>query len=128
MQKKTVNKLDRIFSKFIRLRDSDDNGYGKCISCGKIVHWQDADCGHYINRKHLSTRWCEKNCNLQCRSCNRFQEGNAAGYTLGLIKKYGGTIIEELIAKKMGIYKLTDFEGEILYKEYLKKVKECNKK
>ena len=31
-----VDKLDRIFSLFIRYRDTMPNGYFQCISCGKI--------------------------------------------------------------------------------------------
>lgn len=37
------DKLDRIFSEYIRLRDADNNGYIRCISCGKIVFWKDTD-------------------------------------------------------------------------------------
>lgn len=61
--------LDRWFSLYIRLRDSDANGFGRCISCGKLVHYKEADCGHFINRQHMNTRYDERNCNLQCRSC-----------------------------------------------------------
>jgi hypothetical protein len=80
------DKLDRIFSQYIRLRDADQNGYIRCISCGKIVLWKEADNGHFINRKHMSLRFSETNCNAQCRSCNRFDEGNMTGYNLGMIK------------------------------------------
>lgn len=64
-----VDALDRAFSKFIRLRDSDDNGLCRCISCGKLHMWDDIDCGHFVNRRHMGTRFDEKNCNAQCRSC-----------------------------------------------------------
>ena len=38
--KTTKAKLGRVFSHFIRLRDSDEHGVGQCISCGKfIVVW-----------------------------------------------------------------------------------------
>ena len=52
----------------------------------KIVLWKEADNGHFINRKHMSLRFSETNCNAQCRSCNRFDEGNMTGYNLGMIK------------------------------------------
>jgi len=119
-----VAKLDKIFSEYIRLRDSDKNGYVICISCNRLEYWKDVDCGHYINRRHLATRWHEKNCNAQCRSCNRFDEGNTAGYTLGLIKKYGKDIIKELLFIKNNCHKITDFEGKELIKYYTKKIKE----
>ena len=71
-------RLDKEFSLFIRLRDSS-GGYFKCISCGQIKPFEQADCGHYINRQHMSTRFDEMNCNAQCRKCNRFMEGNMSG-------------------------------------------------
>ncbi len=61
-------KLDKVFSEYIRKRDTR-NGVFKCISCGRILPYEQADCGHYINRKHMSTRFDEMNCNAQCRSC-----------------------------------------------------------
>ena len=115
--------LDRIFSEYIRKRDSDDNGYIRCISCGKIVHLKEADNGHYINRKHNSTRYDEINCNAQCRSCNRFDEGNLQGYRKGLIKKYGLEAVELLELKKFNKCKLGKFEIEVLGKLYKNKLK-----
>jgi hypothetical protein len=127
MQTATINKLDRVFSEFIRLRDASANGYVRCISCGKIGHWKDVDCGHYVNRKHLSTRWHEKNCNAQCRACNRFDEGNMLGYTKGLVKKYGPSVLDELDMLKHQTSKLSDFEGKLLIKHYQDKLKELKK-
>lgn len=127
MQKSTINKLDKVFSEFIRLRDANANGYVRCISCGKIDHWKEVDCGHYVNRKHLSTRWHEKNCNGQCRACNRFDEGNMLGYTKGLVKKYGPSILDELDMLKHQVSKLSDFEGIFLIKHYQEKIKELKK-
>ena len=114
--------LDKAFSEYIRLRDSID-GYGRCISCGKLIHWRDGDCGHYVNRSKYAVRYNEKNCNLQCRACNRFQEGNAAGYTLGLIAKYGKQVINELhIASKLPT-KWTQFQINEMTKFYKAEVK-----
>jgi len=120
-------KLDRIFSEYIRLRDTDENGYGRCISCGKIIHWKEGDAGHYVNRKHLSLRYDEKNVNLQCRSCNRFSEGNAIGYNHGLVEKYGDGVIDYLTVKKFNCCHLGNVEYETLIKYYKKKVKELKK-
>lgn len=119
--------LDRWFSLYIRLRDSDANGFGRCISCGKLVHWKEADCGHFINRQHMNTRYDERNCNLQCRSCNRFDEGNNVGYMQGLLKKYGQCVVQELTLKKHLYRKYSDFEYRELIKYYKQKVKELEK-
>ena len=53
-------KLDRIFSEYIRLRDANPQGYTVCISCGKIVPWKESDCGHFINRSHMATRFKDR--------------------------------------------------------------------
>lgn len=117
-----LTKLDDAFSLFIRLRDSQ-NGYFKCISCGQIKPFEQADCGHYINRKHMATRYDEQNCNAQCRSCNRFDEGNMQGYRRGLIKKIGEKAVQLLEIKKFNTCKLSQSEINILEKYYKQKTK-----
>ena len=117
------DKLDRIFSEYIRLRDADANGYCRCISCGAVHHWRDVDNGHYVNRSHMATRYDEKNCNAQCRKCNRFDEGNNIGYTKGLVAKYGYKVINELDVKKHSISKMSKADYEILIDHYKNEVK-----
>lgn len=116
-------KLDRIFSEYIRLRDADNNGMVRCISCRNIEHWKNVDCGHFVNRSHTSTRFNEKNCNAQCRRCNRFDEGNNIGYMKGLIKKYGASVLEELEVLKYQESQLSEFEYKVLIEHYTKEVK-----
>jgi len=117
-------KLDKEFSLYIRLRDAMPNGYFKCISCGQIKPFEQADNGHYINRQHMNTRFDELNCNSQCRHCNRFMEGNIQNYRKGLILKYGETKVILLEAKQGIARKYSDFEYEQLIKYY----KALNKK
>ena len=116
-------KLDTIFSVYIRLRDTQANGTFLCISCGRMLPYSQADCGHYINRKHMSTRFSEINCNAQCRSCNRFDEGNIQGYRRGLITKYGAAAAVLLEASKNQINKITDYEYQAMIAHYKKEVK-----
>ena len=120
-------KLDQIFSEYIRLRDTNENGFGKCISCGKIIHWKDGDAGHYTNRKHMSLRYDGKNVNLQCRACNRFDEGCMIGYNHGLVEKYGDGVIDYLNVKRFNICKMGKVEYEVLIKHYQLKVSKLKK-
>ena len=115
-------KLDKIFSEYIRKRDTR-NGVFKCISCGRILPYEQPDCGHYINRKHMSTRFDEMNCNAQCISCNRFDEGNIQGYRRGLVSLYGEQQVNLLEAKKHNFRKYSDFEYEVLIKHYKEEIK-----
>lgn len=118
---KAIAKLDRVFSDYIRQRDSK-NGMFRCISCGQIKSYEQADCGHYINRRHIATRFDEVNCNAQCRSCNRFKEGNIQGYRRGLIHKYGEESVLLLESRQNNICHLTIPEIDILVKYYKEKI------
>lgn len=120
-------KLDKVFSLYIRLRDAMPGGHFRCISCGQIKPFEQADCGHYINRQHMSTRFDEMNCNAQCRKCNRFMEGNIQDYRKGLIRKYGEKAVILLEAKKHRVRKYTDFEYSELIKYYSALVEKLKK-
>ena len=64
-----IRKLDRIFSEYIRKRDTNHKGQVECISCQKTFQYKEVDAGHFISRKYLRTRWDEKNVHGQCRRC-----------------------------------------------------------
>lgn len=120
-------RLDTVFAMFIRLRDAMPNGMFRCISCERLLPFDQSDCGHYINRQHMATRFNEKNCNAQCRKCNRFDEGNIQGYRRGLIAKYGEPTVLMLEAMKNQINKISDFEYRTMIDYYRKEVKRLKK-
>lgn len=121
-----IKKLDKIFSVFIRQRDSNSNGYVTCITCGGVYHWMEVDCGHYVPRNHKNTRFDEQNCHGQCRRCNRFQNGNMDVYSLKMIEKYGKNILNEMQKRKNIIkqWSVSELEERIEY--YKSKVKTAN--
>lgn len=126
MASKTLTKkLDILFSKFIRQRDSKGE-YFKCCSCGQLKPIEKADAGHFINRRWMATRWREDNVHAQCSSCNRFDEGNAVGYTLFMLDKYGKDHVDYLNSIKNAGYKYTDFELKLLIDEYKRKIKDAS--
>jgi hypothetical protein len=133
--KTTKRKLNKIFSEFIRLRDSNQCGVGQCISCGKFINvWrkvdeikfnQQAHAGHYYSRgTSKSLYFDEKNVNLQCVQCNTFREGNKQGYAQGLIRKYGEGILDFLEVKSKNESYLSENELGLLIREYEYKVKQ----
>ncbi len=91
--------LDRVYSKYIRLRDSFQ-GFGTCITCKTHLAWEDGDCGHFLSRRWLSTRYFELNTWLQCRRCNRYNDGEDEIFATALISKYGDSFIPWLINLK----------------------------
>ena len=117
MNKQLTKKLDVAFSKMIRKRD-DKGGYFICCSCGQTKSSEQADAGHFINRKWVSTRWHEENVHSQCRACNRFDEGNASGYALFMINKYGKERVEFLQALSRHTAKYSDSDGELMLKDF----------
>lgn len=88
-KRKLRDKLDSVFSKYIRLKFSDVRGNCRCISCGKVFYWKDIQNGHYMSRRYMSTRFSEDNCRPQCISCNIFNQGNIQMYRRALIKQIG---------------------------------------
>ena len=120
-----MRKADEAFSLFIRTRDSQSfNGRAfKCISCQRVLPIEQCDCGHYVNRSHMTLRFSEVNCNGQCRHCNRFQEGNIQDYRKGLIQKIGEQKVLLLEAQKNITTKISNFELELLAKHYKEETK-----
>jgi len=121
-----LTRLDKVFSEYIRLRDSDENGICKCITCGAYHHWKNMDCGHFIKRQHKSLRYNEINCNAQCRKCNWLGQGEDVKYKEALQKKHGPGIIDKLLSIKSLTTHWTQFEIDELtkfYKEEIKKLK-----
>ena len=115
-----IVKLDKVFSLYIRLRDSRAFGYRgfKCISCGQIKPFAKADCGHYYSRKNMATRFDEDNCHSECSFCNRFDASHLIGYRENLIKKIGQQRFDLLRVKSNQTKKWSAFELEELIKYY----------
>jgi hypothetical protein len=91
-----ITKSDRITSEYIRQKYADENGYVTCITCGKVLHWKEAHCAHYIERAAKATRWLEENLHPACPSCNVFRkEFHKREYTLKIIDLYGRDKIDE---------------------------------
>ena len=123
----TLKTADKYFSKFIRIRDADENGYVTCIACGKIMHWTKADCGHFIKRQFKSLRFNEKNCNSECRHCNWILQGNDIEYAKGLVKKYGKGILQQLVSTKNRTMKTGRFELKHIADYYRDKFNQLKK-
>lgn len=120
-----LRKADIAFSIYIRTRDAQpfQGASFRCISCDRVLPIEKADCGHYINRQHMSLRFSELNCHAQCAKCNRFDEGNATGYRDGLIRKIGEQKVVLLEAQKYTTNHLSVFDLEAIAAHYRQEVK-----
>jgi len=119
----TDTKLWSIFSLYIRLRDSDEKGYGKCITCGKPCFYKEADCGHGVGRQYKATKFDERNNHLQCRRCNYYGAGEQAIYKEEVEKRYGKGTWDELVLKSRQVCKRGKVEIEVMTEYYRKEVK-----
>jgi hypothetical protein len=120
-------KLDRVFSEYIRLRDSDENGMIKCYCCGKLLHWKKSQNMHFIPRQHMALRYSETNCHAGCVKCNYYDNGNIEEYAIHLKKDYGNDIVERLTAIKKQSLKISSFQYETMIKVYSEKISELKK-
>ncbi len=120
-------KLWDAFSLYIRLRDSDENGYCTCFTCGRVDLYKYMDCGHGIGRQHLGVKYNEKNNHAQCKVCNGFEGGKREMYKIKMDEKYGKGTWElmEVLGRKPS--KMGRFEFEQLAVYYTNKVKELKR-
>lgn len=123
LKKKTTSQLkkelDRLFSIYIRKKNADENGIAQCVTCGTRKHWKELQNGHYESRSHLSLRFDETNCNVQCQVCNIWKGGNYTAYVLFMLNKYGKEHLEMLDRKKYEVTKYFPYEELIeKYKKY----------
>jgi len=105
-RKTIVKKLDTIFSKYVRLKDADSKGNCICVTCGRSYYWKEIQAGHFISRKHYSTRWDERNVKPQCYSCNVMRYGEQYKYS----KYLGVELSEDLLSLSYKIVKFSNPE------------------
>ena len=115
---KAKQTADTWFSKYIRLRDANDLGRCKCITCSKPVKWKECDAGHFQSRRYLLTRYDEHNCAAQCVACNQWNAGEQ--YTFGKMidLRYGKGTADALEQKARGYQKLSKQDVMELAREF----------
>lgn len=99
-----VEDIDKYFSQYIRLKEADKFGYNYCYTSGVRQFWKQLQCGHYIPRTHLLTRWDERNCRPQSKHDNEFLAGNLKVYTEKLEQENKG-ITDELFELSRQVWK-----------------------
>lgn len=125
-----IEDLDIVFSQFVRLKASDENGYCICYGCSKVYYWTEMQCCHYIPRSHMNTRFLDENVVCGCSSCNKNEGGKLSSYSShfgNLIEKdrVGGVEALEDQAKVQYSYSVSEIKGLIAY--YSKEVSRMRK-
>ena len=79
-RQKTIRKLDKLFSEYIRKR-----AWQRCGGCERAMYvkdhkpverWQDLDCAHFHSRRKYSSRWHELNACGLCGGCHFYLDSH----------------------------------------------------
>jgi hypothetical protein len=105
-------KLDKVFSEYIRRKDADEGGTVRCVTCPKLMHWKDSDCGHWVKRQHRAVRWDERNVGTQCTRCNHFMGGAQDEFSQHIIVEHGLEAHDDLLRLKHQPMKWTRLDLE----------------
>lgn len=104
-----VNKIDTLFSRFIRTRDKG------CQWCGR----QDGtlQCSHIFGRRHMATRWDPLNAKTLCFTCHRRWHEDPVEAFRWIEEYLGKDRLDELRRKAHGVVKLKPADKEAIYQD-----------
>lgn len=100
-----IKEADRVFSIFIRERDRGN----PCITSEKLWR-EDFQCGHFQSRRHLNTRWHEKNAHSQSPEDNNWWAGEQFKHWLAIDRLYWKWTAEQIMRLAQDTSKTTDEE------------------
>lgn len=98
-QAELKKELDKYFSLYIRKIFPH-----QCYTCGKTEGLM--QCGHFVSRQYLATRWSVDNCRPQCWGCNGFGNGKPLDFEERLKKELGSEYVENMKASRHQVLKL----------------------
>ena len=116
-RQKAIERLDSVFSKYVRLRDSDAFWIVVCPLCWRRWYRKEAQNMHFIKRWILKYRFDEINCHAWCKRCNVILDWNYMMYTRRMIQQYWMEKVDEMMFDKKP-YKISTPELEELIKIY----------
>ena len=123
----TAARVCRLIQLYVKLLETDENGYGKCCSCGLVKTWSELNGGHFQpkGRNYNAAAFEEDNVHIQCVSCNLMLAGNPAGYSAYMLSEYGLGVMEHI--KMLSYQHLSTEEIQELGKIYKQKCKDLAK-
>jgi hypothetical protein len=115
-------KVWKVFSLYIRLKDADNLGYNYCYTCGIRLHYKRLQAGHGLGGRTNSILFDEELVKPQCQRCNIFLGGNYDVFHAKLIKEHGIEWFEGKLKLKNKTKQFTINELKQLYEHYKNKV------
>lgn len=115
-----TRKLDAIFSRYVRMKGADEGGTVACVTCGKLMHWQESHAAHFVSRRHMALRWSESppNVHVCCPRCNVFEAGALEEYSRFILDTYGRETFDDLLRMKRTTKKWTRDELAQMIQKY----------
>jgi len=110
-----IDKLDTLFSKFIRLRVG-----GKCEYCGKPKDLKQLQCSHFHGRRKRSVRYDPDNACGVCFTCHQYLASNPYAHTEFFKKRLGDERFQELNIRAEMLVKIDKAEMEQILEEKIK--------
>ena len=117
-----TNKLDKIFSIYVRLKYADNNGNVQCFTCNNVHHYKSIQNGHFQSRRYMSTRFHVNNCRPQCYACNVGLHGQQYIFGSNLDKEMGSGTAETMVLLSRQQKKFSAQEFQELIKYYTEEV------
>lgn len=108
-----------------RRKDTDSKGYTNCITCGKRIHWTEADAGHFIAGRKNPILFYDKGIHAQCKNCNRNQ-GEQYLYGEYIKNRYGEEEVKKQLKMRNQLLKYTREDYLNLINHYKAKIKELD--
>ena len=117
-----------------KLRDTDENWTGRCVSCGRYCSWENLHWGHWFSRKVKNICLHPLNINAQCKSCNLatwplwnvdLKEKTQQYYEDTLRLRYWDEAVSELKQRKTDYYRVwyrcnwDYWQGDVELKKYI---------
>jgi hypothetical protein len=107
------DKAWELTSKYVRLREADENGYNRCVTCGATKPYQELQAGHFVPQAQgNAARWDLRNIHPQCYRCNINLGGNGPEYGPYIRARYGDEGYESIrrLAGATRVMRRADYE------------------
>ena len=122
-KKKSVAKLrkelDKQFSLWVRISNSDEYGMCTCFTCGSRKHWKEIQAGHFMSRRHTATRWHEDNVKPQCVKCNMYSQGEQFKFAQAL----GLKLATKMQRLSSATVKFSRYDVEVMIADYKERLR-----
>lgn len=117
----------KLLQKLVRMKAADNNGFCKCVTCGKSHHYKEMQGGHFIERRKISVKLVEENINPQCEYCNQWgmkQASCVLAYNDWMVEMHGAQFVEDLKRQSRQVRKYTRGEVEDMAADFRARIAE----